>query len=544
MIRQKPKVVLIPTIAFPISKLSIYVPLGVLAIKAYIECIADVKIVDLSILLKKKVLPSDASFYQRASEYLAAFQADLYAFSTKTGSFLQTITVAENLKKNNPEYRVALGGPQASACDEIILNYSVIDFVIRGEGEIPFKNIVTAISKGENLSEIKSLSFKTHRNADEDRIQNMDELPFPKYEEYAEYYKEYLIDKPEYDIQSYLPIDSGRGCPSNCKFCYSPSMWKRKCRFKSADRLVQEILFLSDKFGVKSVFFTEDNFTVIRERVLKVCKLLIQHHISVEWNCYSRIDSIDKEMISLMKKAGCRQIYFGVESGSSKILSNLKKNYSLEDVYQIIQFCVSEGIDVTASFIIGFPEEDDNDISATLNAFLHTIALGAISKLHMLGVEYGTVLYEEVESKMRFCPSNSPNILRDEYLITQEMYRKIAQEQRLFSYFYTYEQGLFSENWIKLFRIEYNYSIYYNILWILPKEGNEYFLLEHLKYMIKRSQKEPIKNSLDEKVTFFTESLKELLESKKRHDLVKMVEKKYADWKSGKATVKKTSKTL
>lgn len=543
MIYRRPKIILIPTISFPISKVSIYIPLGLLAIKSYIEDKADVVIVDFSILIKKKQILTDESFYQCAAEYLAKYQADLYAFSTKSGSIIQTITVAENLKRINPGLKVALGGPQATACDEIILNTCNIDFIIRGEGERPFYNIVEAISHGESLSGIKSLSFKTHCNADEERIHDMNTLPIPKYEEYSDYYESYLADKPEYDIQSYIPIDSGRGCPSSCKFCYSPTMWKRKCGLKSAERLFEEIQYLSQQFGVQSFFFTEDNFTISRYRIERLCELMVRNNISVEWNCYSRIDTIDKELIVLMKKAGCRQIYYGVESGSMKILNNLNKNYSMEQAYDIIKFSIDAGINVTASFIVGFPEEDADDISATLNAFLYTIAIGAISKLHMLGVEYGTALYEEVENTMRFCPSISSDVLRDEYLITREMYHKISQDKKLYSYFYTYEQGIFVENWIKLFRIEYNYSVFLHGLYVIQKEEeNGRFLFEHLKYMINRN--DMVGNSLEDKVIFFMESLIACLQKLNRDDIIKIVEKDYEDWKSGKNIVKRISKTL
>lgn len=543
--KKRPRIVLIPTISLPVSKASIYIPLGLLAIKSFIKEYAEVVISDLSILMKKGVLKADETFYQQAACYLLELKADLYAFSTKSGSLVQTIAVAEQLKAIKQDALVALGGPQATACDEVILDMYNIDFIIRGEGEIPFLNIAKALSENRSLRDILSLSFREFKNKDEKRIGNMNELPMPAYEEYAEFYEHYLNNKPEFDIQSYVPIDSARGCPSNCKFCYSPTMWKRKCGFKSPERLVEEVRYLHDRFGVDSFFFTEDNFTVSYHRIKQFCELLLQEKFHIEWNCYSRIDTINKELIHLMKKAGCRQIYYGVESGSPKILKNLHKDYSVKQALNIIRFTIEEGIFVTASFIIGFPEEDASDIAVTLNAFLDTIVLGAISKLHLLGVEYGTVLYNEVENRMKFCPSVKTDILEKEYLITRKMLSQISDNKKLFSYFYTYEQGIFVENWIKIFRVEYNYSLFQRSLSAIRKsDGNENFLLEHLKKMINVNIKYPVGDSLEEKVLFFADVLIHCLTEKKRYDITKIVKEDFNNWKEGNIQIKRISKTL
>lgn len=545
MNRKKPKIVLIPTMSLPISKLSIYIPLGLLAIKSYIKEHADVEIVDMTVLVKRGILQPDDTFYVMAAEYLKKLQADLYAFSTKSGSLIQTIKIAETLKLVMPTALVAFGGPQATACDEEILKDSQVDFIIRGEGEIPFEHITEALMGTEELDDICSLTFRNHKNSDAERICEMDNLPIPSYDEYRSYYEDYLEGKPEYDIQSYVPIDSARGCPSNCKFCYSPIMWKRECRVKSAERLIKEIEYLYKEFNISSVFFTEDNFTVSRQRVIDFCNALIDKNLPIKWNCYSRIDTIDYAMIDIMEKAGCRQIYYGIESGSSKILNLLKKAYSINTALSIVSYSLKKGIYVTASFILGFPEETAEDISVTLNAFFETVSLGAASKLHLLGVEYGTPLYQEVKDCMIFCPPVPIEILKKDYLIDREMYCKIAQNKRLYSYFYTYEQGIFTKNWVKSFRLEYNYEIFENsINFIRKSQVSNDFLMEHLMRMIDRDRNHPIGNSLESKVSFFMETLLSLVNEKKIYEADKKIYSDFENWKNGKSKVKKTSKTL
>lgn len=538
------RIVLIPTISFPISKASVYIPLGLLTIKAYIKSEADVMIVDPTLLIKKGALCANSSFYASFAEYLQRLNADLYAFSTKAGSYIQTITVAETLKQCCPTKLVALGGPQASVCDVATMETCNIDFIIRGEGEKPFLMLAKALSEGSSICNIPSLTFKDHRNPDVDRIVNLDDLPLPEYEEYRNYYSDYLKGKPEYDIQSYVPIDSGRGCPSACKFCYSPAMWKKKCRMKSAERLFEEVKYLYDTFDVTSVFFTEDNFTVNKKRTTRFCELLFSSGINVSWSCYSRIDTVDRETILSMKKAGCRQIYYGVESGSENILKLLGKKYSTAEANSIISYSVNCGIAVTASYIIGFTEETERDIVETLNAFANSIILGAASKLHLIGIEYGTEYYMEVRDSMVFRPSLSPSLLKKEYLIDDAMYDRISSDKRVFSYFYLSSLGFFEENWIKKLRIEYNYSLFTETLKMILESLPDNFLFLHLNNMKLRLNTFLLGDSLGEKVTFFKDSLVDMLKLYSADDLIELAILEYEKWINGNKNIKMTSKTI
>ena len=542
--KNKLRIVLVPTVSFPISKAAVYIPLGLLAIKSYINEEAEVIIADITVLIKEGIVKADDNFYFSVREYLSGFEADLYAFSTKSGSLIQTITMAENLKAVMPNTLIALGGAQATACAEEILERCAVDFVIRGEGEIPFSLLVQALKTDNSILDIPSLTFKNKRNPDAPRITNLDELPMPDYGEYRKYYSEYLSDKPKYDIQSYVPIDSGRGCPASCKFCYSPFMWRRQCRLKSAERLFDEVKYLYNEFGINSVFFTEDNFTLFKNRVQTFCALLIESKLPISWNCYSRIDTLDKETVHIMKEAGCRQIYYGVESGSQKILDLLGKHYTAAEAQELISYTVNCGIEVTASYIVGFTEETDEDMALTLNAYADSLIAGAVSKLHLLGIEYGTQYYEDIKSEMVFCPSLSKDVLATEYLINDEMYVRISVDNQLYSYFYVRKSGFFSENWVKKFRIEYNFCVFSRTLERIRTELSEDFLFSLLKEMVKCHEKMSAGKSLEDKVIFFKNSLLHILEIKEMKELAELVRAEYNDWKIGKKSIKMISKTL
>lgn len=540
----KVKIVLIPTISFPISKISIYIPLGLLAIKAYIGDEANVKIVDPSVMIKENILPKDLTFYSSFTKYLVGLSADLYAFSTTIGSYLQTIRMAEELKKALPTALVALGGPQASACDMETLKCCGVDFVIRGEGEIPLLNLARTLRDGGDLSCVPSLTLPTGRTSCAERIDDLDSLPIPKYSEYSKWYKDYLIGKPEYDILSYVPIDSGRGCLGRCKFCYSPSMWNRKCRLKSAKRLFSEVKYLFDEFGINKVFFTEDNFTLVKKRVKELCDLLIEWGSKVQWTCFSRIDTIDSMILRFMKDAGCRQIYYGVESGSEKILKMLGKNYTNAEAAKVIRESIDCGIDVTASYIIGFAEEDDIDLMKTINAYADSIIAGAVSKLHLIGVEYGTEYYFDIEDKMELRPSLSQSVLEKEYLIDKESYDRISKNKKLFSYFYVVSNGLFTQNWVKKFRLEYNYGIFSSLIETIRKKLDDGFLLRHLKMMISNSNLMESTEELLSQVNFFSKTLSALLFAEGKTELSIIANNEYSQWLLGNRKTKSISKTL
>lgn len=544
MNERKKKIVLIPTISIPVSKASVYIPLGLLAIKSYIKDIVDVEIADSTVLIKQRRLRADNNFYNDFVSYLISLEADLYAFSTKTGSYIQSITIAEKLKNTLPNTLVALGGPQASVSDEATIQECNIDFVIRGEGETPFLMIANSLKNNLPINDIPSLTFKTHKNVDASRIESLDSLPIPCYEDYKDCYYDYLNGKPEYDIQSYVPVDSGRGCTGMCKFCYSPAMWKKKYRYKSSKRLFDELEYLYTNFGIDNVFFTEDNFTLIKNRLEEFCNYVISSKLPIKWSCYSRVDMLDKKSILLMKQAGCRQIYYGVESGSKKILEILDKKYTLEEANSIISYTVEAGIEVTASYVVGFVEESNQDVILTINAFADSIVAGAISKLHVIGIEFGSEYYNDVKNDMIFKPSLSAETLQNEYLITEAMYERISIDKRLFSYFYTTNIGEFNENWVKKFRIEYNYLVFAPVIAKIRKELFNDFLYQHVKYMISKLESFTIGNRVEDKVEFFKNSLEELLNKKGYYNISSDVKNEYQKWKEGKCKIKMISKTI
>jgi len=231
--------------------------------------------------------------------------------------------------------------------------------------------------------------------------------------------KEFNIEKqsmPAYDllpVKKYTSISTSRkkpfatiltsvGCPFDCSFCviggatifrgYGP-----KWQAKSPEKTLKEIEYLIDNFKIKSLYFFDETFTIDKNRVKKICEMIIEKKIKIEWACNSRVDTIDEELMKLMKKAGCWKICFGVESGSQKILDHISKKTILEDTKKIFKLAKKFGICATASTMIGLPGETKKTLDETLK-FIKS--LKPYRAQIVITIPYpGTRLYDEVKQK-------------------------------------------------------------------------------------------------------------------------------------------------
>jgi len=475
-----------------------YVPLGILSLVAILEenQACEVEILDFSIEIRNGIILPDKEFYTNAGRKLKEIGADIYGFSTRPGSYIQTLSIAKSLKEQQPEATIIFGGSQASATDVLTLErFPFVDIIVRGEGEKPILEIVKRLEQRQSIEDVKSVTFRGSngrivRNPRGLPIENLDELPIPAYYRYKSIISGYSTEKPKDDIHSYVPVDTGRGCVYNCRFCYSHDFWGGKHRAKSIDRIVKEINYLNEDFGVNDFFFPEDMFTVSRKRVLDFCETLKTSGLEVKWNCYSRIDSMDRPLLEMMAESGCATIYYGVESGSSSVLKSLKKEAILSRAQDVIEDTVQCGIRAITSLIVGFPEETYEDISKTMNMFLDFIDLGAVSKLHVLGVHYGTPLYEENSLDLSPIRTLNQAYFENQYLISKEQLELIEMYPDIFSYYYYIKNSHFDKNFIKVFKIEQIFPIFRDSIRNLrPNLEQSFDLIKFLDEWCKKNQK-------------------------------------------------------
>lgn len=295
---------------------------------------------------------------------------DVIGISFGTQIRFSAFELARSIKKDFPEVPIVVGGPHPTLCSQDILeNIPEIDIIVRGEGELSFLNLVKAIDKKENLSGVKGISFRDGRgniieNLPESPIQDLDSLPMPARD---------LLPMEKYEKTSTLSkkrctsILSSRGCPYYCVYCSTSEQWGHFIRHRSAKNVVDEIEFLLKTYPfLESIRFFDDVFTMDKNRVIEICNEIVSRKLNFVWECEARANTIDRELIQAMKKAGCEFIDLGIESGSNRILKNIKKNITVEMALEATKIIKGAGIGMKAFFMHGLPGETYQDIKKTV----------------------------------------------------------------------------------------------------------------------------------------------------------------------------------
>lgn len=323
---------------------------------------------------------------QGIKEILARKKADIVGISVFNANRWGGIEIARMVKDVNPEAKVVFGGVGATFLwDHFLRNFPEIDYVVPGEGEYSFLALVRLLEKGSrsDLAAIKGIAFKDGsrivRTAPADPIQDLDKLPNP-----ARYF-------------TYRHLSLTRGCPGNCTYCGSPRFWGHKVRFHSVSYFVDQLELLYRK-GVNFFYISDDIFTMKKDLAIAVCKEILSRGLSISWFAISHVNNVDEEILYWMRKAGCIQISYGVESGSEKIRKKLNKRIRNEQVERAFSLTTRYGILARAYIIYACPGESPETISETEEFIRRIKPLSII--FYVLRVFPGTALYEDVKQRM------------------------------------------------------------------------------------------------------------------------------------------------
>jgi radical SAM superfamily enzyme YgiQ (UPF0313 family) len=256
-------------------------------------------------------------------------------------------------------------------------------------------------------------------------VENLDELPFPDWEQMSP--RSYPM-APHGAFLKGFPVGviiTSRGCPYECTFCTSPQFYDRKIRFRTPENVVTEIEYLVKTFKVKEIHFEDDNLTLRRDHIEKICRLLIERKINVNWACPNgiRADEVDEEIIRLMKDSGCYYFTYGIESANPQILKNTKKRESIETIERAIEIADEVGIACQGFFIFGLPGETASTIEESINFALHSKLSGA--QFIILDVLPGSELWETLQGKF------VPNWNKESYKEPEWLPDGITREQLL-----------------------------------------------------------------------------------------------------------------
>ena len=298
----------------------------------------------------------------------------LTAFSHEIES---TIALASLIKSRTKSFVIVGGNHATYYPNHFLYKGSPVDFVVIGEGEVTFTDLLKALSGKKKPDSVQSIAFfksgKIIKTPQRDLIQNLDDLPIPAFEkvDMAFYTKPHL-----YGIR-YLPLSifyvfTTRGCPWVCTFCSIPDIWKhnkgiRRIRYKSANAVADEVETLVKKYGVDAIYFFDDDFCVWRQRVIDMCNEFKKRQIDFLWGCETRVDEIDDELARIMSEAGCIQIDFGVESGSQKMLDTIDKRTTVAQNLEAFRLCKKHGIRTFANLMFNLPGETVQDVEETVS---------------------------------------------------------------------------------------------------------------------------------------------------------------------------------
>lgn len=310
--------------------------------------------------------------YKEIEKYLILNTPDIIGITTLTPPMKHVIKMVEIAKKVNPKIFTVLGGIHPTALPAETLAETNADYIIFGEGEITFYELIKGI--GENnlrAEEINGLCFKDKsgkiiKNKTREYIKNLNEIPLPARDlfDLSKYYS--APTKKVSDEKKATPILTSRGCAFNCVHCISNLLWNRMVRYRSVENVISEIKECVNKYGIKEFNILDDTFTLDKKRLIEFCEKIIEKKLNICWICFSRVNTIDEEMVEIMKKAGCKKISFGLESGSQKILDLMNKNATLEMAEKAINAVRKHGIEVHASFMIGNIGETKETINDTI----------------------------------------------------------------------------------------------------------------------------------------------------------------------------------
>jgi len=299
---------------------------------------------------------------------------DVIGISCFTFGRIESLKAAAMAKRVKPDVTVVMGGPHASFFPEQILMSGNVDIVVLGEGEVTIVELARCLADNEDLGQIKGIVYKKdgriYRNSPRPRVKSLDEFPFPAYDSFdINLYKSPEIP-PQYIELPGTHVITSRGCPFRCKFCSVNHFFNGKWAFRSPKNVVDEVEMLIHTLGVRHVYFSDDLFTFKHDRTVAICREILDRRLDFVWMAETRVDCVNEEMLSWMRKAGCYRIYYGVESGSPRILKSIDKKFTVEQVRKAFKMTHEAGIEPCCFLMVGNPGENPETISETVDLIL------------------------------------------------------------------------------------------------------------------------------------------------------------------------------
>lgn len=330
-------------------------PLGPMQVAAYLKEKSqhEIKILDCQVRR-----PTE----EQIRAEIIQFRPDIVGICAWTDFWYDAWRCVQITREVDPSIHVTIGGPHVGIYPEVTLEYSGCDSVILGDGEVPFFWLVNALSNDSKPGELPGLHFKEHGVKKGEREYyihgDLDSLPFPdrRMLPYKEYFS--VVAKNDY----VTTMITSRGCPYRCIFC---KLSFQKVLSRSAENVLAEMETIAS-LGIREIEVYDDTFTWAKQRLIAICKGMVDRGLRFDWAIRDRVSSPTPETMEWLAKAGCRRIHFGIESGSNKTLKTIKKAINTDQAIQAVKLAKKYGIEVLTYFMLGLPGETIEDMRETI----------------------------------------------------------------------------------------------------------------------------------------------------------------------------------
>lgn len=290
---------------------------------------------------------------------------DAVGITVLTPTWSSALRVAQTVKEADPKVPVILGGIHASVLTDEVLKEPAVDFVVRGEGEITMVKLLEAIEGRTDLSGVEGISYKSgggiRHNPARALIENLDTIPPTPW---------HLFDLNQYSGKMHgktaVGISAARGCPYNCVFCFRGPAAGKTIRSWSPARVVSELKTVTETYGIRTFHFWNDVFTYDKRWVEALCDRIVGEGLEIEWDCQTRADLINEDVLRKMKAAGCSSVMLGVESGSNDVLGFMEKGLTTDKIRDGFRLLQKIGFETTATFTLGLPWDTRETIRETI----------------------------------------------------------------------------------------------------------------------------------------------------------------------------------
>lgn len=419
---------------------------------------------------------------EEITQRILYYNPDIVCLTVLTYNFQEALLIVKIIKAFDKKIITIFGGYHPSTDSENVLKEDSVDFVILGEGEITIGELLDALENNCDYTSIQGIAFKKNGNIFKTnvrpRLKNLDEIPFPYREEYllrdCKIYG--LMFPPSSKQINTATIACSRGCPFNCEFCCSNTVWGKGVTYRSSNDIVQEILEVQNRFKSNAIFFSDLTFNSNKKWVKEVCLNIIDSGLKFNWYCMCTILGMDEELVRLMSKAGCRKIGFGIETLDDEVSNTIKsfRRPSLEEMNEIFDICVNNGIFTKAYLIIGLPNES-YDTLIGYKEKVNTLRADEI-KISFYTPFPGTKAFDKYKNKLAYTDYSyfdtlNHVVIKNDYL-TENEYKTIRKD--IIQYFYLREEYLLrmQKNITKNPLLAESYSEFFDFLSLKDKLKN------------------------------------------------------------------------